>query len=211
MNDDLKQKNDIKEPEVDTDIGDDRAGCFDSDDLVFEDNVEVTGVDYTQKVQKLKDRIKELESKCSEYLNSWQKAQADFVNLRKRDEEEKKMIGQYTREAIISDIIPTLDSFENAMKNKQAWEAVDQNWRRGVEYIYLQLKTALETNGLISVYPLGQIFDHNRDEAVENIATQTESEDGKILDVVQAGYSLNDKIIRAPKVKVAMFGKLENK
>ena len=202
MNDDEIKDTKNTEPEVDTDMG---------DDLVFEDNLEVTGTDYVQKVQKLKNRIKELESKSAEYLNSWQKAQADFVNLRKRDEEEKKIIGQYTKEAVLSDLIPTLDSFENAMKNKQAWEAVDQNWRKGVEYIYSQLKTALETNGLVSVYPIGQMFDHNRDEAVENITTQTESEDGKIIDVVQAGYSLNGKIIRAPKVKVAMFGKLENK
>src|SRR3972149_6053414 len=83
MKDDEKKLN--IEPEVDTDPGDETI-----DDVVFEDNTEVTGADYNVKVSKLRNRIKELEKKNVELLDGWQRDKAEFVNSRKRDEEQKK-------------------------------------------------------------------------------------------------------------------------
>ena len=186
----------IIEPEVDTDVG---------DDIVFEDNVEVTGGDYKAKVDKLKQKIKELEKKNAELLDSWQRDKADFINARKRDEDSKKEFIKFSKADTIAEIIPVLDSFESAFKNKEAWEKVDKNWRTGVEFIHSQLFNILSQHGLKVINPLEEMYDHNRDEAVENIPVQSESDDGKILEVVQVGYEFNGKEIRPPKVKIGHF------
>jgi len=177
------------------------------DDVVFEDNTEVTGADYTEKVKKLKERIQELEKKSSELLDGWQRDKADFINSKKRDEEAKKEFLKFSKADIISELIPVLDSFESAFKNKESWEKVDATWRKGVEYIHSQLFTILAGHGLKVINPLGEKYDHNRDEAVENVSVENHEDDGKILEVVQLGYELNDKEIRAPKVKVGHYEK----
>ncbi len=190
MND---EENKNTELEVDTDMG---------DDVVYEDNTEVTGRDHTVEVKKLKERIKELEKKNGELLDSWQRDKADFINSRKRDEEAKKEFLKFSKADIISELIPVLDSFESAFKNKEAWEKVDANWRKGVEYIHSQLFNTLAGHGLKVIDPLGQKFDHIRDEAVENISVNNPEDDNKIIEVVRLGYELNGKEIRVPKVKV---------
>ncbi len=181
------------EPEVDTDPG---------DDVIFEENTEVTGVDCAQKVKKLKDRIKELEKKNADLLDSWQRDKADFLNARRLDAENQKNFAMFAKEDIATEIIPVLDSFESAFKNKEAWEKVDKNWRTGVEYIHSQLVGVLGNHGVTVINPIGDMFDHNRDEAIENVSVENKNDDGKIMEVVSVGYKLQNKIIRAPKVKV---------
>ncbi|MES2213302.1 MAG: nucleotide exchange factor GrpE [Patescibacteria group bacterium] len=197
-NEDEKIENQAPEPEVDTDAG---------DDFVLEDNTEVTGGDYKAKVEKLKARIKELEKKNTELLDSWQRDKADFINLRKKDESERKEFLKFAKEDTITELLPILDSFESAFKNKEAWEKVDKNWRVGVEYIHSQLMTILGNHGLKVINPVGELYNAVRDDAIENIPTTDESEDGKIQEVVQLGYELNGKEIRAPKVRVTHIEK----
>lgn len=98
-----------------------------------------------------------------------------------------------------------LDSFENAFKNKEAWEKVDKNWRVGVEYIHSQLNNILAGHALKVINPIGEMYNHSRDEAVETIKVDSKEKDGKILEVVSLGYELNGKEIRPPKVKVGHF------
>ena len=171
------------EPEVDTDRGDDlsseaflpaeasaKVGAKEDEageDFVFEDNTEVTGADYSVQVKKLKARIKELEQKNTELLNNWQRDKADFLNARRLDAENQKNFAMFAKEDIATEIIPVLDSFDSAFKNKEAWEKVDKNWRVGVEYIHSQLVGVLSNHGVSVINPLGEMYDHNRDEAIE--------------------------------------------
>ena len=194
MNNDEREL--AEEEEVDTDPG---------DDVVFEDNTEVTGGDYKQKVDKLKAQIKELQKKNGELLDSWQRDKADFINIRKRDEDDKKEFLKFAKTDVIAELLPVLDSFESAFKNKESWEKVDKNWRTGVEYIHTQLSNILTSHGLKVINPLGEMYNHSRDEAVETVKIDDKEKDGKILDVVQVGYELNGKEIRPPKVKVGHF------
>ncbi len=204
MQDDKIKKN-IDE-EIDTDPGDDlSAEALAEEDVVFEDNTEVTGVDYKQKTDKLKLRIKELEKKNAELLDNWQRDKAEFINTRKRDEGDKREFLKFAKEDIIAELLPVLDSFESAFKNKEAWEKVDKNWRVGVEYIHSQLTSILTSHGLKVINPAGQLYDHARDEAIETVKIDEKENDGKILDVVQVGYELNGKEIRPPKVRVGHF------
>ncbi|TSC70742.1 MAG: molecular chaperone GrpE [Parcubacteria group bacterium Gr01-1014_46] len=198
MKDDEIKK--LHEDEVDTDPGD-----GDVEDITLEDMSENLAPEIKDRTDKLKIQIKELQKKNAELLDSWQRDKADFINTRKRDEEDKKEFLKFAKADIISELLPVLDSFESAMKNKEAWEKVDKNWRTGVEYIHTQLSNALISHGLKVINPLGEMYNSGRDEAIETVKVDDKNEDGKILDVVQVGYELNGKEIRPPKVRVASY------
>lgn len=158
-------------------------------------------------VKKLRDDLKKCEAERLEYLTGWQRAKADLINARKRDEEDKKDFARYANEGLISEILPVLESFDMAMQNKEVWEKVDKNWRIGVEYIRSQLHKALEDNGLKEINPINEKFDHSKHEAVAYESVSDPSYDHVIVGVVQKGYSLNEKVMKVPKVKVGEFRK----
>ena len=178
-----------------------------TDDVTIEpeNNEESGGKDPLVVVKKLKEKIKQLEEEKQEYLNNWQRDKADFINARKRDEEEKKEIRKYAAERLIDGLIPVLVSFDMAMSNKETWEKVDKNWRIGVEYIYNHFKQTLEQDGLKEVNPKGEKFDPMRDEAIEYVPVDDKNLEHSIIEVMQKGYTLNGKEIRAPKVKVGEY------
>jgi molecular chaperone GrpE len=187
---------------------DDENKKEEQDDVVFEEEMDEDGeTNPLALIKKLRQKIKELTEKNQEYLTGWQKERADSINLRKKLEEEKREFAKFAKEDIATEVITVLDSFESAFKNKEAWEKVDKNWRIGVEYIHTQLINVLANHGVSVISPLGEQFDHNRDEAIENVTTENPDEDGKIMEVVSVGYKLQDKIIRAPKIKVGEYKK----
>jgi molecular chaperone GrpE len=171
-----------------------------NNDITFSDEDE--GANPAILIKKLRQRIKELTEKSQEYLTGWQKERADSINLRKKMEEEKIEFAKFAKEDIATEIMTVLDSFESAFKNKEAWEKVDKNWRQGVEYIHTQLINVLSNHGVSVINPLGEKFDPQRDEAVTMVTIVDPEENGKILEVISVGYKLQNKIIRAPKVKV---------
>ncbi len=177
-------------------------------DVVIEDiDEEGGGVDANPAatIKKLREKLKTAIAEKQQYLDGWQRMKADFVNAKKREMEERKNLISYANEALISDIIPALDSFDLAMGNKEAWEKVDKNWRTGIEYIYSELLKVLENNGLTQTNPIGEVFDTAKHEPTELVATYNKDEDGKIVQVLQKGYSLNGKAIRPAKVKVGEY------
>ena len=118
-------------------------------DITIEESTEEGGViSAGNKVKKLQDRIKELEKEKAEYLDGWQRARADYANLQKSTDEDKKRMRSLFEESFIEELLPTVDSFLMAMSNKEAWGKVDPAWRTGVEYIYNQLMNTLEARGL---------------------------------------------------------------
>lgn len=178
----------------------------DEDDVQFDENIDEDGNhDQSSLVKKLREKVKTLEEKNQEYLTGWQKERAEGVNFRKRLEEEKKEFAKFAKEDIATEIIPVLDSFESAFKNKEAWEKVDKNWRVGVEYIHTQLVNVLANHGVSVVNPAGETFDPQRDEAIEMVEVEEQKDDHKIIEVLSVGYKMGDRIIRAPKVKVGEY------
>ncbi len=157
--------------------------------------------------QRLREKLKKAIAEKQEYLDGWQRAKAEFVNARKRDEELRRDMIKFANENLIAELIPVLESFEMARANKEAWESIDKNWRMGVEHIQSQLVKILNDNGLTEINPLGQKFDPMRDEAVENVTVTDEKQDHTVVEVLQKGYSLGGKIIKAPRVKVGEYKK----
>ena len=157
-------------------------------------------------ISKLREKLKECESEKQNNLNGWQRERADFVNFKKRSEEEKKEFTKFANEALISDIIPVLESFEMAFSNRKVWESLPEEWRKGVEYIYNQLLNALKGNGLEELNPpKGEKFDPNIHIAEASTPTFDKDEDNVIIQVTKKGYRLNGKIISPPRVVVAEY------
>ncbi len=194
--DDIKK---LHEEEIDTDPGD---GDLDVEDITLEDMPENLAPEIKDRTNKLKEKIKELQKKNAEIMDSWQRDKADFINSRKRDDDEKKEFIKFAKRDLIEEILPVLDAFNSAMKNKESWEKVDPNWRTGIEYIYTKLKNTLKDHGLNEINPVGEMYNPKRDEAIEMVKVDSNEDDGKILDVIQVGYELNGKEIRPPKVRV---------
>ncbi len=172
-----------------------------------ENDIELEEADPSDQIKKLKEKLKTSQKERQEFLDGWQRAKADLINARKRDEEDKRNFARIATEDLIHELIPVLSSFDSAMANKDAWEKVDKNWRTGVEYIANQLRKALTDHGLVEINPLGEKFDPQRDEPVAHVRVDEEKNDQRIMEVVQKGYSLNGKTLKAPRVKVGELGK----
>lgn len=158
-------------------------------------------------VKKLKEKIKTLEKEKQENMDGWQRERADFMNYKKRIDQEKIEVIKYANESLLEEITQVLDSFEMAFSNKEAWEKVDKNWRVGVEYIHTQLINILHDNNFKTMDPMGAKFDPALHIAVEHTTTDDESKDGIIIEVKKKGYILNDRVMKPAQVVVAEFKK----
>ena len=162
-------------------------------------------------LKKLREKLKKCEEEKHEYLTGWQRAKADYINLKRETEEEKAATVLRAKERIIHDILPVLDSFQIAFSNKIAWESVDKNWRIGVEYIYSQLLSILEENGVSLIGKVGETFDPNLHHSNESVEVQEEGMDGKVLEILQTGYKIGlpagagERVIRPARVKIGEF------
>ncbi len=166
---------------------------------------EMENTEESRENQSPKAEISELDkvkAERDEYLAGWQRTKADFTNAKKRMDESMKEYRAMANEGLIEELLPVLQSFEMAFANKEAWEKADKNWRSGVEYIYTQLKTVVEQNGLQEVNPIGVKFDPMVHEATKFEITDDEKKSGLIASVAEKGYKLGGKLIRAAKVVV---------
>lgn len=183
----------------------------DIDEMAVEEDAEASedafGGEAKKTIVKLRERLKRAESESREYLNGWQKARADYINSRKNDEEERRLFAKFAEAGLVSDILPVLDSFDTAFgKEKETeWKNLPEEWQRGMKSIYNQLMSILAARGLKSVDPIGEVFDPSKHEAVANVQTSKKDEDHKILDVIQKGYTLHDKLIRTARVRVGEY------
>lgn len=146
-------------------------------------------------IAKLKGKLKDAEGKAKEYLDGWQRTQADFTNIRKRDEEAKVEFLKYANQGLIEELIPVLDSFNIAMSHGN----------KEIEPVHKQFLGVLKSRGLEELDPVGEPFDPRLHEAIGMVPTDKEDEDQKVLEVMQKGYKLADKIVRAAKVRIGEF------
>lgn len=145
----------------------------------------------------LEDCKKQIEELKDKYLRQ----AAEFDNYRKRIIREKTELIQNGGENVINSLLPVIDDFERAIKNNEKAEDIE-TLKKGVELIYQKLVKALETNGLKAIETRDADFDTDYHEAVAMIPAPSDEYKGKVVDCVQKGYKLNDKVIRHAKVAV---------
>ena len=123
---------------------------------------------------------------------------ADFQNFRRRTEKEKNDIYAFANEKIVSELLNVIDNFERAL----AMAEEGDSFAEGIRLIFKQLQGVLEKSGVAEIEALGQDFDPNFHNAVM-MEDSTEYESGKVTEVLQKGYMLNNKVVRPSMVKVA--------
>jgi len=143
---------------------------------------------------KKKPTDKELIAELTETL---QRSQAEFENYKKRVDKEKQEFVKYAKSELIQKILPTLDTFEIAFKSTSDKE----KFVKGIEMVYAQLFSLLESEGLKKIESVGKKFDPYLHEVM--LKEKSDKEDGIILEELQKGYMLNDKVLRHSKVKVS--------
>lgn len=145
-----------------------------------------------EKAQKIIDEQKD------KYL----RLSAEFDNFRKRTIKEKAELIKNGGEKTICAVLPILDDFERALQNIQKAEDI-KAVAEGVDLIFQKFQKVLAQEGLKEMKPVGETFDTDFHEAVALVPAPNEEQKGKVLDCVQTGYKLNDKVIRHAKVVVA--------
>lgn len=169
-------------------------------DVHFENEDESESFDLQVKKLREKNRVCEKEKK--EYLDGWQRMRADFANARKEEEARRGELIKFASEGLVEDLLPVLDSFSSAFANKEAWEKVDPTWRKGVEYIYAQFYSVLESRGLASLGVAGEKFDPRIHTALEEVEPSSDSQTGTVAEVIHKGYRFHSKVVRPASVKV---------
>lgn len=149
-------------------------------------------------MQELEAAKATIEEQKDKYL----RLSAEFDNYRKRTMKEKAELIKNGGEKAISAILPILDDLERALQNMQKADDVKAMYE-GIDLIYQKFLKGLSQEGLQKMEPVGKTFDTDYHEAVALVPAPSEDQKGKVLDCVQTGYKLNDKVIRHAKVVVA--------
>jgi molecular chaperone GrpE len=154
-----------------------------------------------EKLELLKAALEASEVKAAEYLDGWQRAKAEFTNYRKRQERERELARFETVGRVAKRYLPIVDDVERALSERPK-EGEGATWYEGIELIYRKLMNILEAEGVTLIEAEGEIFDPNLHEAV----LQTESnehESGEVIEVLQTGYKMGDRVLRPATVRIA--------
>ena len=152
--------------------------------------------------EQLASMLNEAQQMVEEQKDKYLRLSAEFDNYRKRTLKEKAELIKNGGEKTLTAILPVLDDFELALKNMEASEET-KAMKEGVELIFSKFQKILGQEGLQKIETEGQAFDTDFHEAIALIPAPNEDLKGKILDCVQTGYMLNEKVIRHAKVAVA--------
>lgn len=170
-----------------------------TDDIIFDEDSELGD---NQVVKKLREKLKLAIEEKQTYLDGWQRDKAEFINIRKRDDEARNEFLKFAKQGTIEEILPVLDSFDMAMANKASWDTVSAEWRAGMEGIYNQLLGILTKNGVVAFGAKGDAFDPNLHQSVSMVATEDKAQDHTVAEVLQKGYMLAGRVIRPAMVQV---------
>jgi len=143
-------------------------------------------------MEKLKE---ELQAQKDKYLRLF----AEFDNFRKRSARENLEVRQTAGKEVITSLLDVLDDADRAEKQLQTTENLNQV-KEGIQLVFSKLRNTLQSKGLKPMQSIGTDFDVEKHEAITEVPVQDEQQKGKVIDEVQKGYYLNDKIIRFAKV-----------
>ncbi len=186
------------------------------------DDVEITGMtdtpddmDTIETESKAEDKIKALQAKLkaaeaekTAAMEELHRNKADYLNARKRLEEDASAAKKRLEQKFIEELLPLCDSFAIAMQDEEVWNKVDEQWRKGVEGIHAQLGAILQRYNVQREDPIGAQFDPNRHEALSETTVDDEARHNTIIQVIQAGYYIDDEqhtLIRPARVVVGSY------
>jgi molecular chaperone GrpE len=146
----------------------------------------------------LEERLAALEAERDEYLNDLKRVAADFENYRKRAARDQESLVARAHERLVKELLPVLDDLERALE--AARDSGTRSVEEGVRLVHRELKAALDREGLAEIETNGR-FDPHVHEAL--LTQPSEAEEGSVLEVIQRGYKLGDRVLRPARVVVA--------
>lgn len=158
-------------------------------------------VTLSQEYNALAEELQQAQGKAKEFFDGWQRERADFANYKRRVERDQQLVTQSIKGDIIKRYLTVLDDLERAMKTRPT-EVPAASWADGVELVQRKLQNILEAEGVQRIPAETEEFNPNRHEAI----THEDSPDhtsGQIIEVVQQGYMLGDRVLRPALVRVA--------
>ncbi len=167
-----------------------------SREAILEDSIPLE-----EKLDLLKAALETSEVKATEYLDGWQRARAEFANYKKRINREQAQTKKDAVGKVVRQYLPVVDDLERALKDRPP-DGDGAAWAEGIELIYRKLMALLEGESVTSIQADGEMFNPNLHEAI----AQTESdehESGQIIEVIQTGYSIGDRVLRPARVRIA--------
>ena len=184
---------------------DDKKNEENSEDLIVEEDQEITAQEAVRKIKKLKEKLAVCEKEKSEYLDGWQRARAEFINFRREQGAELKDYAHRVRTLTILEILPIFGYFEAAFK-QESWQKAESSWRSGVEQIYKEFQSRLKGLGVTDFGQVGEHFDPSFHESAGTREVEKETEEGIIMEIVEKGYRLDGKVIAPARVIVGKKG-----
>ena len=157
-------------------------------------------IELAERIEQLERELAETRAKSEEHLYNWQRSAADFSNYKRRTDDERAQLSQFSTAILIGRLLSVLDDFDRALENVPP-EAHDA-WIEGVKLTERKLRNVLESEGVTPIEAIGQPFDPTVHEAVAHEET-TEHADNEVIGEVQRGYRLHDRVLRPSLVRVA--------
>jgi len=149
-------------------------------------------------IEALKRQLEEAEAKAAENLDGWQRSQAEFVNFKNRIQRDRQADYASMKGDIIRKMLPVLDDLVRSLAHRPE----NDSWADGMELIARKFQSVLEAEGVTLIEAAGQPFDPNFHEAISSEPSE-DVESGYVIDVVQNGYMLGERVIRPAMVRVA--------
>jgi molecular chaperone GrpE len=140
------------------------------------------------------------EKQIAELTESLQRLQAEFENYKKRQAGESAETMNRAKEMVLGELLSVLDNFDLASTHLPK-ELENNSWAQGMQYVGQQLANKLDELGVKKIIPLGEVFDHNLHEAIEQV--QSDKPEGIITDVITPGYQIGDRVVRPARVRVS--------
>lgn len=166
----------------------------DAEQLDTEETVEVFLTDEEKQIQALQTEVAELNNRLL-------RAQADYDNFRRRTRLDMEAAAKYKAQSLIEELIPAIDNFDRALAVKAESDDA-KSLLQGMEMVYRQLTEALKNEGLETINAVGQSFDPHYHQAVMQVESD-EHEPNQVVEELQKGYKLKDRVIRPTMVKVS--------
>lgn len=157
------------------------------------------------KIKSLREKLKVCQKERQEYLDGWQRQKADHLNAKRRMEEDRAKDAEREAARFVERLLPLCDSFDLALAHLPEKGANGSEWRSGIEGMYAQLSSILSSYNVRRLTPTGEPFNPHLHEAVSEAPVADQGAHHTVIDTLQSGYAVGERLIRPAKVVVGAY------
>lgn len=195
-NEQLQEENNVNETQTNIE----RAQNQETFELEAEKSPDSESTTQPENTDTLKEKIQQLEASLAEQKDNYIRLYADFENFRRRTAKEKMEFMEQANAKLLLELLPVFDDFERALKAFETQEPNLESLKEGVLLIHQKFAKFLEKQGLVEIKSTHEPFDPEKHEAITQVPAPSEELKGKVIDTLEKGYMLGEKVLRFAKV-----------